>query len=269
MCAPRARACSSSSSTKNHAPSAITKPSRSRENGREARSGSWFQRVLMMRMSWKPRRISGAMGESTPPAIMVFSTPRLDVPEGVAQGVGGRSAAGGDDVAQPAESEPHGNFAGQRADGAGGNGVHAALLQVAGVVEAVLLFGEILAAAARAHHHADLPQFVARHGVRRRARHPPALRPRWPRPAARRAKRAGGPSPPRTCFSSNSSGTSPATCTTKPDGSKRVMRRTPLTPFRVASQKHSRPIPFGLTAPIPVITTRRMVLALPLPQPSV
>ena len=39
-----------------------------------------------------------------------------------------------------------------------------------------------------------------------------------------------------------------------------VMRRTPLTPFRVASQKASRPIPFGLTAPIPVMTTRRIDL---------
>ena len=90
--------------------------------------------------------------------------------EGVAQGVGGRGAAGGDDVAQPAEAEAHGDFAGQRADGAGGNGVDAALLQVAGVVEPVLLFGEILAAAAGADNDADAAQFVARHGVRVQAR---------------------------------------------------------------------------------------------------
>ncbi len=75
MCAPRARACSNSSMMKNHEPSAITNPSRSREKGREARCGSWFHRVLMMRMSWKPRRIRGAMGESTPPATMVFKKP--------------------------------------------------------------------------------------------------------------------------------------------------------------------------------------------------
>ena len=66
------------------------------------------------------------------------------------------------------------------------------------------------------------------------------------------------------CFSSNSSGTSPATCTGNPDGSKRVIRRTPLSPFRVACQKRSRPIPLGLTAPIPVIATRRIDLVLPL-----
>ena len=29
----------------------------------------------MMRISWKPRRISGAIGESTPPATIVSSTP--------------------------------------------------------------------------------------------------------------------------------------------------------------------------------------------------
>jgi len=46
-------------------------------------------------------------------------------------------------------------------------------------------------------------------------------------------------------FSSNSSGISPAICTWYAEGSKRVIRRTPLTPFRVASQKRSRPIPFG------------------------
>src|SRR5215472_5770198 len=35
------------------------------------------------------------------------------------------------------------------------------------------------------------------------------------------------------------------------------MRRTPLMPSRVALQNVSRPMPFGLTAPRPVITTRR------------
>ena len=89
-----------------------------------------------------------------------------DVAEGVADGVGGGSAAGGDDMAQAAEAEAHGDFAGERADGAGGNGVDAALLLLAGVIEAVLLLGEILAAAAGADHDADLAQFVARHGVR-------------------------------------------------------------------------------------------------------
>ena len=104
------------------------------------------------------------MGESTPPATIVSSMPELDVAEGVAHRVGGGGAAGGNDVAQTAETEAHGDFAGQRADGAGRDGIHAALLLMAGIEEPVLLFGEILAAAAGADNHADLAQFVARHG---------------------------------------------------------------------------------------------------------
>ena len=53
----------------------MTKPSRSREKGREARVGSWFQRVLMIRINWKPRRMRGARGASTPPTTMVSIMP--------------------------------------------------------------------------------------------------------------------------------------------------------------------------------------------------
>src|SRR5258706_496262 len=42
MCAPRRRACSSSSRMRMHPPSPITKPSRRRSNGRDARCGSSF-----------------------------------------------------------------------------------------------------------------------------------------------------------------------------------------------------------------------------------
>ena len=51
----------------------------------------------------------------------------------------------------------------------GGDGVHAALLHVAGVIETVLLLGELLAAAAGADDHADAAQFLARHGGRLQA----------------------------------------------------------------------------------------------------
>src|SRR5207249_9331523 len=78
-----------------------------------------------------------------------------DLPEGIAHRVGGRRAAGRDNMAQPAEAEPHGNFAGQRADGDGGYGVRATLLLMSGVIQAVLLFGEVLAAAARSDDYAD------------------------------------------------------------------------------------------------------------------
>src|ERR1700761_3120595 len=79
----------------------------------------------------------------------------LDVPEGVTQRVGGGRTASRNDVAHAAQAETHGDFAGKRANSASRNGVDAALLLVAVVVEAVLLFGEILAAAARANDYAD------------------------------------------------------------------------------------------------------------------
>jgi hypothetical protein len=41
-----------------------------------------------------------------------------------------------------------------------------------------------------------------------------------------------------------------------------VMRRKPLCPRLVAFQKASRPIPFGLTAPIPFTITRRLIVNL-------
>src|SRR5579864_6209322 len=38
------------------------------------------------------------------------------------------------------------------------------------------------------------------------------------------------------------------------------MRRTPLRPSNTASENASLPIPFGLTAPIPVMTQRRFMM---------
>ena len=41
------------------------------------------------------------------------------------------------------------------------------------------------------------------------------------------------------------------------------MRRTPLRPSRIAREKAPEPIPFGLTAPIPVMTQRRFMSVRP------
>src|SRR5262249_1100507 len=87
---------------------------------------------------------------------------RLNVAERVAERVGGTGAAGGDDVAEAAKSEAHRHLTSERADRAGGNRVYAALLLVAGVIEAVLFFPEVLASAARAHHDADAAPLVTR-----------------------------------------------------------------------------------------------------------
>ncbi len=51
--------------------------------------------------------------------------------------------------------------------------------------------------------------------------------------------------------------TSAAICTGKSETSKRVIRRTPLRPSRSAVQNADRPMPLGLTQPIPVMTARR------------
>jgi hypothetical protein len=67
-------------------------------------------------------------------------------------------------MAEPAEAEPHGDFARKRANGGGGNGVDAALLLQASIVEPVLFLGELLAAAAGADKHADAAQLSAGHG---------------------------------------------------------------------------------------------------------
>ena len=78
MRAPRFLACSSSSSTSTAAPSPITKPSRSRSNGRDARFGSAL-RVLMAFIAAKPPMPSGTTVASVPPANITLASPRLMV----------------------------------------------------------------------------------------------------------------------------------------------------------------------------------------------
>jgi hypothetical protein len=52
--------------------------------------------------------------------------------------------------------------------------------------------------------------------------------------------------------------TSAATRTGKPLASNERMKSMPLSPARAARQVDGRSLPSGLTAPIPVITTRRI-----------
>ena len=76
MRAPRARACSSSSSTRIAAPSAITKPSRPASKGRDASSGASL-RVLSARIAPKAARPVSLTGASAPPASIATAAPRL------------------------------------------------------------------------------------------------------------------------------------------------------------------------------------------------
>src|SRR5436190_9449524 len=59
-----------------------------------------------------------------------------------------------------------------------------------------------------------------------------------------------------TQASSSNSGISPPMCTSRFDESNRVICFTPDLPASTARQKSCLPMPFGLTTPIPVITTR-------------
>src|SRR5207248_11458437 len=67
--------CSYASSTNIQEPSPTTKPSRFRENGRDPRSGSWFQEGVMIFIRQKPFIMPGAKGVSTPPTSMAGSDP--------------------------------------------------------------------------------------------------------------------------------------------------------------------------------------------------
>src|SRR5436305_3230323 len=63
-----------------------------------------------------------------------------------------------------------------------------------------------------------------------------------------------------THASSSNSGISPPIWTSRFEESKRDIRFTPDFPASTARQKASLPIPFGLTTPIPVITTRGSII---------
>src|SRR5438067_3294949 len=74
----RPRACSERSRVTAPAPSEITKPARSRSNGRESRSG-WSLSPTRARMLMKPATITGTIAASVPPAIMASASPRRTV----------------------------------------------------------------------------------------------------------------------------------------------------------------------------------------------
>ena len=80
---------------------------------------------------------------------------KLNLAHGISNRISGRSAAGGDYVAEAAEAEAHAHFAGERAHGPAGNGEDAYLLDLSLVVKMVLMVGKIISAAAAAQHHAD------------------------------------------------------------------------------------------------------------------
>ena len=94
------------------------------------------------------------MGESAPPASIMGMVPVADEHRGVADGVGAAGAAGGEDVGWAAQVQRDGEFAGEIAVRAGGDGEEGGF--AFGEEGAVLLFDEGEPPAAGAEGDADL-----------------------------------------------------------------------------------------------------------------
>ena len=208
--------------------------------------------MIFIRM--KPLRMPSAIGAICAAAQDVVGASGLNLPGGVVERVSGGSASGGDNWLWPRKAKRHA----RRCDvhHCGGNAVNG--LSGAAVVEEqfVLLLGKFL----------DPPPEPMITPKRRRSSSGSLV---GSSPELARASVAAAIANGRTretwrrsFFSIQASSskpvTSPAIWTFSSLGSKRVMRRTPLRPSRIACVNASRPTPFGLTTPIPLITTRRL-----------
>ncbi len=162
--APRARACSYSSSTNIHAPSASTKPSRSTENGREPFSGVAFHESVKIFIRMKPFTMPKAIGASAPPDRTMSARPRLDQAHRIAQCVGRRSTSGGDDLARPAQPEPYAQVTGKCSHDSGGHAEQAHVPVVLMEEQAVLLLGKFLRSTPRTDNHCETTALFERQG---------------------------------------------------------------------------------------------------------
>src|SRR5262245_7514417 len=252
MRAPRALACSSSSSTSTPAPSPITKPSRSTSNGREACFGSSL-RVLMAFIAQKPPMPMGTMVASLPPANMTWASPILMVRQ--ASPMAWVAVAQAEQVATLGPRNLWNML----------NRPEAILRISIGIMNGESrpgpLFKRIECCSAvvsrppipepmktpiwsRSTLFKSRPESI-------RACHA-ACTPNWAKRSERRASLGEGKAGEASkCF------TSPAICVSKGAGSKCVIRSMPHWPARRFCHKVSTSLPSGVTAPKPVMTTRR------------
>src|SRR5262249_43358811 len=86
--------------------------------------------------------------------------------ERISQGVCGRGAVCRDNVAGTTKTKAHGDFAGERAHGAGGNAKETGLFFVAGMPKSVLLFGKFLRTTAGAENNTNAALLVWSHSWR-------------------------------------------------------------------------------------------------------
>ena len=254
MRAPRASAKPSSSSTRTPEPSPITKPSRSRSNGRLAFSGASF-RVDRARIAAKPPTPIGVMAASEPPAIITSASPRritsLASPSACA------------DAAQAVQVAMFGPFAPYRID----TWPAARLMIAAGMKNGEILPGP------------PSSSLVCSRSIVANPPMPEAMktptREAFPGPIARPESSIANCEAAMaywmktsifltSFFSTNWSGSNPLTsaaiCASKAAGSNLVIRATPLCPATSACQLASVPIATGERRPIPVMTTRLLTL---------
>src|SRR5215469_15909452 len=79
----------------------------------------------------------------------------MNVSQGITNRVSRRGTAGGHHMAHSAKAKAHADFAGERPHRAAGDSEQTYLLDFAFIPEAILLFGELLSATARAKNHAN------------------------------------------------------------------------------------------------------------------
>src|SRR6185503_6725819 len=230
-------------------------PDRLREKGREARCGSSFHSLVNTVIKLKAARMPGAIGASTPPLSITSWRPSAMCCAAYAMA--------SVELVQPVETmcdKP-------RKPNAIDNSLESPPCVDAGIVYTLAFVVG--------------PTYQYSYCCSVNARPPPPVPSSTPNARRSSSERSWG----KSCASSNASraaasargtvratclrslgfncdcqsneGTSPAIWTGELEGSKHSMRRTPLFPVSSPSQNASRPIPSGVTHPIPVMTTLR------------
>src|ERR1051325_285097 len=230
-------------------------PERLRENGRDARCGSSFQSLVKTVMRLNPARMPGAIGASTPPDSITSWRPSAMCCAAY--------AIASVELVQPVDTicdRP------RRLNAIDNSLDNPPCVDDGIVYTLALLVG---------------PTYQYSYCCSVKARPPPPVPSstpnarRWSNErssgksfasssASRAAASASGTvrgtclrSLGLSCDCQSNDGISAAIWTGKVDGSKVSMRRTPLLPLIRPFQYASRPIPSGVTQPMPVITTRR------------
>src|SRR6476660_5451195 len=252
--APRRFANSSSSRMRMPAPSPITKPSRSLSHGRLARCGSSL-RVESARMAAKPPTPIGVIAASEPPAIMTSASLRLMI-----SNASPMACADAEHAVQVAELGP---LAPNRIE----TWPAARLMMADGMKKGEIFRGPPSSSALCSRSIVVNPPIPDAMNTPTRGLISGVISTRESSIANCDAAIAYWMKMSiflTSFFSMNASGsnpfTSPAICVANCDASNLVIRLTPLQPALRACQLASVPIPSDDTRPMPVTTTRRVLV---------